>query len=87
VRTGEQFHILNFRFPGWQPGLYVLGSMLALVCLFDAVVAVAAQAEPAAPELISAADLSRLSLEELTQVEISSIPKKLEPMGNAPAAI
>jgi iron complex outermembrane receptor protein len=65
----------------------VLGSMLALVCLFDAVVAAAAQAEPAAPELISAADLSRLSLEELTQVEISSVSKKLEPMGNAPAAI
>ncbi|MEO8342211.1 MAG: TonB-dependent receptor [Gallionella sp.] len=41
----------------------------------------------AAAELISAADLSHLSLEELTNVQISSVSKRLEPIKGAPAAV
>lgn len=57
--------------------------LLPLLSLFN--IAPVAAADPP-PILISAMDLSRLTLEELTNVEIYSVSRKPEPLADAPAA-
>lgn len=62
-----------------------IGTMLVAACLTLGATGAAAAEEP--PESISAADLSQMTLEELTNIEISSVSKKPELLGDAPAAI
>ena len=71
-----------FSYPrcGVGPGLRLLA--LSLAC---AVLASAARAEEATPD--RSRDLTDLSLEELTNVEVTSVSKREEPLAAAPAAI
>src|SRR6266481_3518421 len=70
---------------GWHRRVIILGSILVPACL--ALNATEAAAADTATESTSAVDLSRLSLEDLANIEVSTVSRKLEPLSDAPAAI
>jgi iron complex outermembrane receptor protein len=61
-----------------------LGTTLIAICFIFGTARVAAET---GPDTIAAADLSQMTLEELSNIEISSVSKKPEPLSDAPAAV
>lgn len=77
--------IINGKITGRHWTVIAFRPMVLAVCLvLDAASATAADA---APELVSAVDFSHMSLEELTNIEISSVSKRTERLIDAAAAI
>src|SRR5882724_2883348 len=70
---------------GWHRPVIILGSILVPACL--ALNVAEAAAADTATESTSAVDLSHLSLEDLANIEVSTVSKKSELLSDAPAAI
>ncbi len=67
-----------------RPSFVAVGATLVAICFIFGTAGAAAETEP---DTIAAADLSRMSLEELSNIEITSVSKKPELLGDAPAAV
>ncbi|MFZ5524225.1 MAG: TonB-dependent receptor plug domain-containing protein [Pseudomonadota bacterium] len=77
--------IINREITGRHRPVIAFVPMVLAVCLvLDAASATAADA---APESISAVNLSQMTLEELSNIEITSVSKRSELLSDAPAAI
>ncbi|MDO8413966.1 MAG: TonB-dependent receptor [Gallionellaceae bacterium] len=61
--------------------------LAVFVLFYLALNPVIATVAAAAPEVIASADLAHMTLEELGNIEVSSVSKKMERLGDAPAAI
>lgn len=67
-----------------QPTDALLPLVFAAILALDAATATAAES---APDSVSISNLAQMSLEELSNIEVTSVSKKAEPLSDAPAAV